>query len=453
VETTIGLARIAEFGARTLATSAEEIAAVTSLVQRTTGVDITVVSEITDDRRYVFRGIEKRVAAPVEAGTAIPYEASLCSTIHAGKSPNTVPDTRLVPDFWERWLALKAGLGVDWDILAFCTRDIHLPDGSRYGTLCLHHLEPRGFSPDEQALLEILARMLGQEIWRERSAAELSTTVAALAAAERRRVELAEELRHELRAPLQVIDGYAEGMLDGVLGRDDEVVQLVRRETSRAIRLLDDITELVRLEANAAGDKEPGTVSADASVTEMRDRFAPLAASVGIELATDVRAATVAMPRKRLEQLVVNLIRNALRAMQEGGGTRATLFVRPEAGSVAIGIEDDGPGLPEKQLARVFERFYRGGSESEAVNGSGLGLTIARRIVESSGGEIHAELVAPRGLRVVALLPLRYAAAGGDQPPAQPEQGLAAIDPDHGGGLADHHAAEGDTLENGPVGG
>ena len=82
-----------------------------------------------------------------------------------------MPDTREVPALWNQWLRLKEGLGVDWDILAFCTREVRLPDGELFGTLCLHHLQPREFSADEQALLEVLARLLGQEIWRERAAA------------------------------------------------------------------------------------------------------------------------------------------------------------------------------------------------------------------------------------------------------------------------------------------
>jgi signal transduction histidine kinase len=326
-----------------------------------------------------------------------------------------VPDTREVPALWQHWLGLKGGLGVDWDILAFCTRDVRLPDGGLFGTLCVHHTEPRSFSADEQALLEVLARMLGQEIWRERAARELREALAALGTAERRRVELADELRHELRAPLQVIDGYAEGMLDGVVLRDDEHVTLVRHEAGRASQLLDDITELVRLEGRGPAEATV-PVEADATVAEMRDRLAPLAESAGVELVAEVAPAAVPIPRKRLEQLVVNLVRNALRAVEGGGGTRIVIFVRPEEAFVAIGVEDDGPGMVADELPRAFERFYRGNSDSDAAQGSGLGLTIARRIVEAAGGEIRAENVLPRGLRVVARLPLQQAVAGGDEP-------------------------------------
>jgi signal transduction histidine kinase len=421
VDGTIGLAQLAEFGARALESSADEIAAVAELLQRATGVDFAVVSEITDDGRYVFRGIEKRLEAPVERDDAIPYEWSLCSRIHAGESPPTVPDTRKVPALWRQWLRLKGGLGVDWDVLAFATREVRLPDGSLFGTLCVHHLEPRPFSADEEALLQVLARLLGQELWRERAARELDDALVALDDAAQRRVELADELRHELRAPLQVIDGYAEAMLDGVVARDDEHVILVGREAGRAMRLLDDVAELVRLEGPVATEEEARVpVAADETVAEMRERLAPLAESAGIELVADVSPATLRVPRKRLEQCMVNLVRNALRAVQQGGGTRITMFVRLEPDGVAIGVEDDGPGIAADELPRVFERFYRGSSARDAADGSGLGLTIARRIVEAAGGEIAVEPVAPHGARFVARLPLaEQARPGGDEPVMQ----------------------------------
>src|SRR5439155_12608761 len=201
-------------------------------------------------------------------------------------------DTRDVPGLWQHWLRLKEGLGVDWDILAFCTRDIVLPDGSRFGTLCLDHVGPRGFSADEQALLGVLARLVGQEVWRERSALELADALLALDAVERQRVELAEEVSHELRAPLQVIDGYAEGMLDGIVGRDDEHLTLLRREAARAVQLLDDIVELARLETRDVVDEAP-LLRADLTALEMRERLAPIAGAAGIDLVADVVPAAV----------------------------------------------------------------------------------------------------------------------------------------------------------------
>jgi len=416
----IGLSALTELGALAFASSADAIEATCALVQRLSGVDITVVSEVTADGRYVFRGLENRFEIPLQRGAAIPWEWSLCSRVHAGESPATVPDTREVPALWAAWLRLKQGLGVEWDVLAFCTRDVRLPDGSLFGTLCLHHRAPREFAPDEEALLDVLARLLAQEVWRERSAARLAETVEALELEVRTRVELAEELRHELRAPLAVIDGYAEAMLDGVLARDDEHVVLVRREAGRAVRLLDELVDLVRLEARLAADAATEPADAQAVAAEMHERLQPLAEAAGVTLSLETVVAVVDVPRRRLEQLWINLVRNALRAVSGGAGSEIVLFVRAGVDAVEVGVEDDGPGLDDHELRRVFERFYRGSSGREAGEGSGLGLTVARRIVESAGGQIAAEHREPRGLRVVGRLPAAQGVASGDHAAPQP---------------------------------
>src|SRR5438552_5387742 len=114
VDASTGLAQIAQLGALSLASSGEAIYAVTDLVQRATGIDITVTSQITDDGQYVFRGIEKRPSdLPAERDSAMPYSMSMCSRVHTGESPATVPDTREVPAMWEQWLKLKEAIGVE----------------------------------------------------------------------------------------------------------------------------------------------------------------------------------------------------------------------------------------------------------------------------------------------------------------------------------------------------
>jgi signal transduction histidine kinase len=207
-------------------------------------------------------------------------------------------------------------------------------------------------------------------------------------------------------------------MLDGVIARDDVHVTLVRREAGRAIQLLEDVAALVRLEQPAAGNGA-AAVAADAVAEEMRERLAPLAEAAGVALVTETGPAQVELPPGRLEQLLVNLIRNALRAVQGGGGTRITIFVRRRRASVELGVEDDGPGMSSEERARAFDRFFRGASDGVEAQGSGLGLTIARRIVNAAGGEIAAEPLAPRGLRVVARLPARAegGTGGGEAPP------------------------------------
>lgn len=402
----IGIAGLAEIAATALTGSATAIAAVADLAQRLSGIDITVVSQLTPEGGYAFRGLESRMPVPVARDDVIPYPTSLCSRIHAGESPATVPDTQLVPALWAQWLRLKGVLGVDWDVRAFCTRDVTLADGTTYGTVCFHHRQPREFSTDEETLLEVLARMLAQEIDRERARAEVEQATHELLEAERLRLDLAEELRHELRAPLQVIDGYGEAMLDGVLDATPEHLELVRGEAARAMRLLDDIIDLTRLETVGA----PATavpVDLAAVVRSMRDRLAPLAEAAGVTLRGPASGGPVVVlgDERRLEQLVVNLLRNAIRAASGSGGS-VSVEVADVGDEAVLTVADDGPGIPADEAPRVFERFYRGSSERDARTGSGLGLTIAHRIVTASGGTIEAGRAPGGGALLTARLPV-----------------------------------------------
>ncbi len=397
------IAQLGELGRRSLASGEEAIAHVTALLQRLSGVDITVLSEVRDGG-YRFAGLETVPALPLVAGeSTIPFESSLCSRVHLGLAPAVVPETRDEPALWEHWLQLKQGLGVDWDIRAFCTTDVRLPDGSLFGTLCLHHTAPRPFSEDEQALLGLLARIAGDEIARERARAELDAAVDRLTRAEALRAELVEELAHELRAPLQVIDGYVEGMLDGVLEREDATLALIRREAGRSVRLLDDLAYLTRLETMTRPE-QPERVDLAAAVEDAVARFAPLAAAAGTALRAETEPATALVPRGRLEQVLVNLTRNALRAVADDG-SEVVLFARCEGEEALVGVEDDGPGIPPDELARVFERFFRGRDTRDRQRGSGLGLTVVRRIAEAAGGSVSAHQREPRGVRVVVRLP------------------------------------------------
>ncbi|HET6173843.1 MAG TPA: ATP-binding protein [Gaiellales bacterium] len=398
------IAELASLGQRSFTSSEAAIAQVTELVQRLSGVDITVLSEVRGGD-YRFAGLEAVPELPLVAGSsAIPFESSLCSRVHLGQAPAVVPDMRDEPALWENWLKLKQGLGVDWDIRAFCTTEVRLPDGSLYGTLCLHHREPRAFSEDEQALLAVLARLAGDEIARERARGELDAAVEQLARAEALRAELVEELAHELRAPLQVIDGYVEGMLDGVLEREDATLALIRREAGRSVRLLDDLSYLTRLET-AARHEEPDRVDLAAAVDDAIIRFAPLATAAGATLRAETVPVTALVPRGRLEQVLVNLTRNALLAVSEDGSS-VVLFARAEGEWALVGVEDDGPGIPSEEMSRVFERFYRGRVTRDRQRGSGLGLTVVRRIAEASSGAVSAQQREPRGVRVVVRLPL-----------------------------------------------
>ena len=231
-------------------------------------------------------------------------------------------------------------------------------------------------------------------------------------------IELAEELRHELRAPLQVIDGYAEAMLDGVVAARRRARALVRREAGRAhAAARRPRRPRAPRGARRASDAPPSRRPPTRSPPRCASASLPLAESAGVELVADVAPARSRIPRKRLEQLVVNLVRNALRAVA-GGRRHADRRSSCGRGATAssVGVEDDGPGIAERRAAARLRALLprqlspgrrerqRARADDRAPHRRGGRRRDRRRAASSR-----------TGLRVVARLPPRRAVAGGDE--------------------------------------
>jgi signal transduction histidine kinase len=207
---------------------------------------------------------------------------------------------------------------------------------------------------------------------------------------EQRRLELIGNVAHELRTPLSGIQVIMEGLVDGVLPADPATYADFQREINRLQRLVRDLQELSRVEARQFTlTLKPEDLSA--LVQSAVDRLRPQFEDKGVELA-GVLAPTIApvpVDADRIMQVLVNLIGNALHFTPPGG----RVFVRLEqrGDEVSVQVQDTGIGIPAEHLSHIFERFYRvDKSRSRAGGGSGIGLTIARHLIEAHGGTITA---------------------------------------------------------------
>lgn len=217
-----------------------------------------------------------------------------------------------------------------------------------------------------------------------------------LEATERRRVELLGDVAHELRTPINTLGGYIEGLLDGIVSPSPETWASLREETGRLNRLVDDLRDLSRAEARQFSlnpePVDPSTL-ARAALDRLRSDFA----EEGLELVEDVAAnlPPVMADRDRTVQVLTNLLTNALRYTAPSG--KVTLSVNRTAESqVLFEVSDTGIGVAPEHLPHLFDRFYRvEKSRSRAAGGSGVGLTIARALVEAQGGRIWAESPGP----------------------------------------------------------
>lgn len=200
------------------------------------------------------------------------------------------------------------------------------------------------------------------------------------------------DVSHELRTPLTAIKGSMEGLMDGVLPATNETYQQIHTEADRLNRLVDDLQELSRVEAHAYElDIRPVNVSS--LVQTVVKRLAPHSESkriaLDLELAPDLPR--ILADEDRAVQVLTNLTGNALQYTSESG--KVTISAKRNNDEVQISIRDTGMGIPPEHLLHIFDRFYRvdKSRSRRAGGGSGIGLTIARALVEAHGGRIWAE--------------------------------------------------------------
>lgn len=219
---------------------------------------------------------------------------------------------------------------------------------------------------------------------------------------EQRRRELVGDLTHELRTPLTVLNGYLEGMRDGAIAPSEEVFGRLTQETQRLSRLVEDFQTLSKAEAGYL-PIQPEVIALAPLLQSLRDRFADQLLDDGPVLGLDCppQLPPVKADRARLEQVLINLLGNAIRYTPQG---KITLRAWAEGDRLWIAVADTGQGIAAEELPRVFERFWRSdrarrreGVDGRDGSGSGIGLAIARRLVELQGGEIQVRSVLGEG--------------------------------------------------------
>jgi signal transduction histidine kinase len=251
-------------------------------------------------------------------------------------------------------------------------------------------LEARVAVPDRDDELAALARSLNA-----------MTEELARARAQERQFLLS--VSHELRTPLTSIQGFAEAIGDGAAADHEQAAAVIAAEARRLERLVRDLLDLARLDARAFSldlrDTDVSEVVAGAA-----EGFRPAAESAGLALDLAVADGSVPAVRadpERLAQVVANLVENALKHAR----TRIQVGTVGHPGHVVVWVADDGPGIPDADLPRVFDRLFTTARPAARQAGTGLGLAIVRELVEAMGGAVRAETIDGTGTRVVVTLP------------------------------------------------
>jgi len=217
--------------------------------------------------------------------------------------------------------------------------------------------------------------------------------VGELERAEQQRRNLTADIAHELRTPLHIIQGNLEGVLDGVYQPTPEHINNTLDETRLLTRLVNDLQTLSLAETGQLPLHPTRFLLADL-ILDLTSSFSSQAASQGIDLRTHLADPhqEISADYDRLNQVLSNLISNALRHTPEGG----SISIETESGSadkggVRIRVKDTGSGIPPEELPFVFDRFWRGDRSRSERTHSGLGLAIAKQLVHAHAGRIEAQ--------------------------------------------------------------
>lgn len=225
------------------------------------------------------------------------------------------------------------------------------------------------------------------------------------------RREFVANVSHELRTPLTTIKSYTEALEDGAL-EDKQMaprfVGVIQNETGRMIRLVTDLLHLSRLDSKESALRKQ-RVDIVEMLEDVEDRFSFQMQQKNVRTIIDAKpgVSTAMLDRDGIDQVLDNLISNALKYTPDGGTITMEASVTEDGSMLSLSVADTGIGIPKKDLDRIFERFYRvDKARTRNMGGTGLGLSIAREIVRVHGGSISLQSELEKGTKVTFTLPL-----------------------------------------------
>jgi signal transduction histidine kinase len=220
--------------------------------------------------------------------------------------------------------------------------------------------------------------------------------------ADRLRRDVMADVAHELRTPLTVLQGRLEGLIDGVYQRDDRQLAELLEQTKVLSRLVEDLRTLALSDAGALTlRKEPTDLVGLAHEVVRSMQADAERQSVSLNASSAIAAAIVDLDPVRIREVLTNLLSNALQHSAAGGIVNVS--VGETGRRMDVVVHDNGAGIPPEEVARIFDRFYKGSGS----RGSGLGLAIAKSIIIAHGGDIGASSEPGKGTTVEFTLPHR----------------------------------------------
>ncbi len=279
------------------------------------------------------------------------------------------------------------------------------------GVLVVCSVWPSFFTAEHLQLIEIVATQTAAilENWRllsnaRNSAEELSAAYNELQALDQLRQELVDNVSHELRSPLSYVRAYVGLMSVGELGNisreQGEALKLIDRKTDNMLRLINDILEVEKIRPETL-QLNVENIHQIVQQVYQSAKIAYMTRNVELILRCAEKNIELSVDALRIEQVLQNLISNAVKFSPSGGKVLIECIAGPDA--IEISVSDEGEGIPADKLKRIFERFYRVPGIKQ--DGIGIGLSIVKQIVEAHGGQIAVESAVSAGTTFSVFLP------------------------------------------------
>jgi two-component system phosphate regulon sensor histidine kinase PhoR len=264
----------------------------------------------------------------------------------------------------------------------------------------------------QTGLVEMVPRrqflgVVATPVGREAGSLVLFQDLSELRRLETARRDLISNISHDLRTPIASVKALAETLQEGAIDDQAVVKEFLNRinaEADRLVQMVQELGELSRIESGGVSFKvEP--VDLNEAIKRTRERLRIQAERAGLDLILDIPSTLplALADEERVEQVLVNLVDNALKFTPPGG--KVALSAKVEDANILISVVDTGVGISADDLPRIFERFYKA-DKARAGEGTGLGLAIAKHIVEALGGKIWAESIEGRGSTFTFTLPI-----------------------------------------------
>lgn len=338
----------------------------------------------------------------------VPIEGSIAGTVFKSQQALIVQDTDTDPRHYD-----EVDRAIQFDTQSILAVPMIFKERSTGVLEAVNKLDHKSFSQHDVRILSTLAAQAAVAIENARLVHELQEANARLAELDRLKSDFIAIASHELRTPLGLILGYATFLRDDASGAASEQLDMVLRGAMQLQRLIEDMVNLTHLEAGNVELNLSEFVLQEA-IQEAIESQQQFAIAKSLDMGHSLPAATIRVRAdwEKIKIVLNNLLNNAIKFTPPGGRVQVTAST--QTGTVTVAVADTGIGIPANELDRIFDRFYQVESHlTRQEGGMGLGISIARGMVELHGGRMWVESVEGRGSRFTFTLPVKDAVPEG----------------------------------------